>query len=174
MTTHLTFTFSLWDGKKLGQLFGLVFFAQKQCVCKKSLNRDKKKRSQKSYGISYKIPAGLQTNSLSTPFMGGKLCVKNISQCFNCIYFWSFPDLIYDRIFITTHLCIDYQKKQSILDSLYLQMNDRCKKKTICSLSTLRHSRLKHQSFIQCMHSSAISRSMFRQWSRRICTTFSN
>lgn len=89
----------------------------------------KKKHSQKSYGISYKIPAGLQTNSLSTPFMGGKLCVKNISQCFNCIYFWSFPDLIYDRIFITTHLCIDYQKKQSILDSLYLQMNDRCKKK---------------------------------------------
>lgn len=116
--------------KKIGSTIWLgFFFAQKQCVCKSSLNRDKKKHSQKSYGISYKIPAGLQTNSLSTPFMGGKLCVKNISQCFNCIYVWSFPDLIYDRIFITTHLCIDYQKKQSILDSLYLQMNDRCKKK---------------------------------------------
>lgn len=39
---------------------------------------------------------GLTTkNTLSTPFTGAENYVfKNISQCFNCIYLWSFPDLI--------------------------------------------------------------------------------
>lgn len=110
------------------------------------------------------------------------LCVenyvlRNISQCFNCYYLWSFPDLIMFG-YLLQHIAVYRLPKKPTLLAVYHVsgfLMDRCtpsnepsrgRKKPIAvyrlygMCETITRAPI---IFLQCMRSAVISRSMFRQ-----------
>lgn len=159
-----SFYFFVWKSEKnwVNYLVWLFLRTQKQSVCKSSSNQLTHIR-ECAMESHTRFRAGLQANSSSTPFMRVKNYVlRNISQCFNCIYLWSFPDLIMID-YLLQHIPVYRLPKKSTLLAVYhvtwilmctSEWTIEREHKTNCSLSTLWHVWARNKStnhFLQCM-----------------------